>query len=152
MQTLGQVPLCSNAWGKFMGKGGQPHSLGLPWCQALGWRRGSHISSPPQLWEMGITIFLLSFPGCTVIKKPPANAGGTRDVGSVPGSGRSSGEGNGNPLWYSCLGNSMDRGAWWATVSGVAKRQTQLSTHTHRHLPFTGKGSQPWGRSQCGGE
>ena len=45
-----------------------------------------------------------------------------RDPGSIPGSGRSSAEGNGNPLQYSCLGNPMDRGDWWATVHGVAKR------------------------------
>ena len=51
-------------------------------------------------------------------KNPPANAG---DMGSIPGSGRSSGEGNGNPLQYSCLENSTDRGAWWATVHGVTK-------------------------------
>ena len=52
------------------------------------------------------------------------NAG---DPGSIPGLGRYPGEGNGNPLQYSCLENSMDRGAWWATVHGVAKSQTQLS-------------------------
>ena len=57
-------------------------------------------------------------------KNPPANAG---DVGSIPGLGRSSGEGNGNPLQYSRLGNPMDRGAWWATVHMVAKSQTRLS-------------------------
>ena len=51
-------------------------------------------------------------------KNPPANAG---DLGSIPGSGRSPREGNGNPLLYSCLGNAMDRGAWWATVDGVMK-------------------------------
>ena len=50
-----------------------------------------------------------------------------RDVGSTPGSGRSPGEGNGNPLQYSCLENPMDRGAWWATVHGVTKSQTRLS-------------------------
>ena len=50
--------------------------------------------------------------------------------GSIPGSGRSPGEGNGNPLQYSCLGNPMDRGAWWATVHRVAKSQTQLSDFT----------------------
>ena len=49
------------------------------------------------------------FPGGSVVKNPPANAG---DIGSVPDPGRSSGEGNGNPLQYSCLGNPMDRGAW----------------------------------------
>ena len=53
-----------------------------------------------------------------------ANVG---DVGSIPGSGRSSGEGNGNPLQYSCLEDSMDRGAQWATVHGVAKSWTQLT-------------------------
>ena len=52
-------------------------------------------------------------------KNPPGNAG---DVGLIPGSGISSGEGNGNPLQYSCLGNPMDRGAWWASVHGVVKR------------------------------
>ena len=63
----------------------------------------------------------------TVVKNPPANAGDTRDVGSIPGLERSPGEGNGNPFQYSCLGNPMDRGAWWAVVQGVAKRWTQLS-------------------------
>ena len=65
----------------------------------------------------------LGFPGGSVVKNRPANAG---DTGSIPGPGRSPGEGNGNPLWYSCLGNPMDRGAWWATVQGVTKSQTQL--------------------------
>ena len=54
----------------------------------------------------------------------------TGDPGSIPGLGRSSGEGNGNPLQYSCLENSMDGGAWWATVHGVAKSRTQLSDFT----------------------
>ena len=59
------------------------------------------------------------------VKNPSANAGG---MGSVPESGRSPGEGNGNPLQYSCLENPMDRGVWRATVHGVTKSQTQLST------------------------
>ena len=59
-------------------------------------------------------------------KKPPAKEGDIRDMVSVPESGRSPGEGNGNPLQYSCLENPMDRGAWWATVQRVAKSQTQL--------------------------
>ena len=62
-----------------------------------------------------------------MVKKPPANAGEVRDAGSIPGSGRSSGGGKGNPLQYSCLENSMVRGAWWAAVQGVTKSQTQLS-------------------------
>ena len=60
-------------------------------------------------------------------KNLPANAGNIRDMGSIPESGRSPGEGNGNPLQYSCLENSMDRGAWKAIVHGVAKSWTLLS-------------------------
>ena len=56
--------------------------------------------------------------GGSVVKSMPANAG---DVGAIPGLGRSPGEGNGNPLQYSCLGNPTDRGAWWATVHGVTE-------------------------------
>ena len=67
---------------------------------------------------------LLGFPGDSGLKTLPANAG---DMGLSLGLGRSSGEGNGHPLQYSCLENSVDRGAWWATVHGVAKRQTQLN-------------------------
>jgi len=59
----------------------------------------------------------VGLPRCYGDKNPPANAG---NVGSVPGSGRSSGEGNGNPLQFSCPGNPMDEGAWWAAVHGVA--------------------------------
>ena len=69
-----------------------------------------------------------------MVKNPPANDGGARDLGSIPGSGRSLGVGNGNPLQHSCLENSMDREAWRATVHGVTKSQTQLSDYT---LTFT---------------
>ena len=62
-----------------------------------------------------------------MVKNPPVNAGDARDAGSIPGSGRSPRKGNGNPLQYSCLGNSMDRGAWWAIVHGVSESQIQLS-------------------------
>ena len=70
-------------------------------------------------------------PGGAVVKNLPANAG---DVGLIPGLGRRPGQGNGNPLQYSCLENSMDGGAWWATVSGVAKSWTRLSNFTSLHL------------------
>ena len=70
------------------------------------------------------------FLGGILVKNPPANAGNARDAGSIPGSGRSPGVGNGNPLQYSCLKSSLDGGACWATVHGGAKRRTWLSTHT----------------------
>ena len=65
-------------------------------------------------------------------KNLPVNTGDgdIRDVGSIPGSGRSPGGGNDNPLQYSCLENPMARGAWWATVHGVTKSWTQLNIHT----------------------
>ena len=61
-----------------------------------------------------------------VVKNPSANAGDVRDVGSIPGSGRSSGEGNGNPLQCSFLEDPLDRGFWRAAVHGVAKSRTRL--------------------------
>ena len=67
---------------------------------------------------------LLGFPPNAMVKNPPANAG---DAGLIPGSRRSPGEGNGNSLQYSCLGNLMDRGAWQAAVYGVTESWTQLS-------------------------
>jgi len=66
------------------------------------------------------------FPGGTVVKNPPANAGDARDVDSIHGLGRSPGEGNGNSIQYSVLEKTIDRGAWRATVHGVAKSQTRL--------------------------
>ena len=65
------------------------------------------------------------FPYSSVDKESACNAG---DPGLIPGSGRSPGEGNGNPLQYSCLGNAMDRGAWWATVHRVARTGHNLAT------------------------
>jgi len=67
------------------------------------------------------------FPGGTVVKNPPVNAGDTGGTGSIPGLRRSTGVGSGNPLQYACLENSMDRGTWWATVLGVTKSQTCLN-------------------------
>ena len=78
-----------------------------------------HILSSGKCYNQG-------FPGGSVVENPPANEG---DLGSIPGSGRSPGEGNGNPFQYSCLGNFMDRGAWWAIVHGVTKSRTQLSDY-----------------------
>ena len=69
------------------------------------------------------------FPGGSVVKNSPANA---RDMGSIPGSGRSPGKGNGNPPQYSCLENSVDREDWQATGHRVTQSQTR-STHTPIH-------------------
>ena len=71
-----------------------------------------------------------------MIKNPPAKAGYVKDMGSILGSGRSPGEGNGNPLQYSCLENPMDGGAWSASVHGVTKSQTRLSDFTSLSLPL----------------
>ena len=66
----------------------------------------------------------MSFPGGSVVKNLPANAGAIGDANLIPGVGRSLGGGNGNPLQDSCLKKSKNRGAWWATVHGVANSQT----------------------------
>ena len=71
------------------------------------------------------TVRLRGFPGASDGKESACNAG---DLGLIPGLGRSPGGGCGNPLWYSCLENPMYRGAWWATVQGVMKNQTPVST------------------------
>jgi len=79
------------------------------------------------MWDtelFGKLEMLWDFPGDSEDKESTCNAG---DPSSIPGSGRSPGEGNGNPLQYSCLEYPMDRGAWWATVHGVAKSWTRLS-------------------------
>ena len=85
-------------------------------------------SAPPEL------------PGWPSCREPAANAGDRRDVGSIPGLGRSPGEGDGI-LQYSCLGNPVDRGSWPAAVHGVTKSQTRLSnrTHTDTHTDAPGK-------------
>ena len=101
------------------------------------------------------------FPGGTAVKNPPAKAGDTRDTGSFPGPERSPGVGNGNPSQYSCLENSMDRGAWWAIVHTVTKSWTWLSTHIHVlslyarfkghfHLHHSGKGMKCYGTGVLG--
>ena len=96
------------------------------------------------------------FPGGSDGKASACNVG---DPGSIPGSVRSPGEGNGNPLQYSCLENSMDGGAWWATVHRVTKSQTWLSNFGSLHFPGGSAGKESacnagdpglipgWGRS-----
>ena len=78
----------------------------------------------------------LGFSDGTVAKNLPGKAGDPRNVGLIPGSGRSPGVGNGNPLQYPCLRNPLDRGAWRATVHGLAKNWTQMSMHMQHADPF----------------
>ena len=73
------------------------------------------------LFHIQTNVLFHGFPGGSVVKNPPANAGATGDVGLIPGLGRSPGGGNSYPLQYSCLDNLIDRVTWWATVHGVAK-------------------------------
>ena len=73
-------------------------------------------------------------PTCAVTKNLPATFGDARDMGSISGLGRSLGVGNSNPFQYTFLGNSMDRGAWWATVHGIAKNGTRQSDFTSLHF------------------
>ena len=75
----------------------------------------------------------IGLPKWVIGKESTCNAGDTRDVGSIAGLRRSPGEGNGNPLHYSCLENSMDREDWQATVHEIKKSQTQLSTNACKH-------------------
>ena len=101
-------------------------------------RQGVFITDEPPR-EIPGTKFL-GFPGASVVKNLPANAG---DVSSVPGLGRSPGEGNGNPLQYSCLGNPLDRAAWQATVHRVANSQpcamtVQLNNSAKFPMSFRG--------------
>ena len=81
----------------------------------------------PTCFDSRLILYRQGFPGGSVGKESPCNARDTGDAGSIPESGRSPEGGYGNPLQYSCLGNPKDRGAWWATVYGVAKNQTRLS-------------------------
>ena len=73
-----------------------------------------------------------------VATNPPANAGDVGDMGSIPGSGRSPGEGNSNPLWYFCLENPMDRKAWWAIVHRVTMSQKRLKQQLSMHPSIPG--------------
>ena len=105
---------------------------------------GVHLAATPLrprafYWELTRK---LGFLGGSVVKNLPANAG---DSGSIPGLGRSPGKGNGNPLQYSCLGNPMDRRAWWATVHGAAKSWTGLSNSTTARK-LIGDKKQGWGK------
>ena len=97
----------------------------IPWIEQPGRLQsmGPQVQTRPSKFHVS-----LGFSGASDGKE---SACSMEKLCSVPGSGRSLGEGNGNPLQYSCLENPMDGGAWWATVHGVSKSQTRLSTHAH---------------------
>ena len=78
----------------------------------------------------------MGFPDGSVVKNSLVIAGDAGDMGSILGSGRSPGKGNGYPLQYSCLGNPMDRGDWWATVCRVAKESDTTLTTEQQHCPL----------------
>ena len=96
--------------------------LSLKWWR-WDWKRGWESDGEGLMYS----IHNQGFPGGSEVKASACNAG---DLGSIPGSGRSPGEGNGNPLQYSCLENPMDGGAWWSTDHGVSKSRTRLSDFT----------------------
>ena len=87
-----------------------------------------HVNVSKALFQSSLC-YSQGFPGCSVVKSLPADVGTAGDSGLIPGSGRSPGGENGNPLQYSCLRNPMERKAWWAIVHGAAKSHTQLNTH-----------------------
>ena len=90
----------------------------------------------------------MGFPGGAGVRNSPASAGDVKDAGSIPGSRRSRGGGNGNPLQFSCLGNPKDRGAWQTTVLGITNSQTPLSTAQHFSF-VTMKSQVGFGNDKC---
>ena len=155
--------LASWIGGRFCTQWGPASVLGLLWQSTTNWvansrRALSHNSEGLEAWSQCVdlvgSLWVLSwrifytplsmvdlpeswvffgFSGGTGVKNPPAHAGDAKDLGSIPGSRRSFGVGNGNPLLYSCLENSMDRGAWWAIVHWGHK-DTDMTEHTHKTL------------------
>ena len=106
------------------------HGMTIPSCALINIEFIQSYKSQTQVLSLKLNIWILfiyllisvlGFPCCSVVKNLSANVG---DMGLIPGSGRSPGGRNGNPLQYSCLGNPMDRGAWQATVHGITESWT----------------------------
>ena len=121
----------------------------LCYCRQLSWHKQSRKRYLGKNWSLpgnrtGTAVRLIRdnyqvvrfLSVALTVKNPLANTGDTGDMGSIPRSGRSPGEGNGDSLQYSCLENSMERGAWWARVHGVTKSRTQLK-QLSRHCTNT---------------
>ena len=102
--------------------------LGGQTKKLMTWKLNSNFIFRTQNKLLKFTLFPGGFPGGSGVKNPSAKTG---DSGLIPESGRSPREGNGNPFQYSCLGNLMDRGGWWATVHGVEKSRTWLCSWAH---------------------
>ena len=111
----------------------------IPWTEKPGGLQSMESPRVGQDWATSPSLSFLS--SGSELKASACNAG---DLGSIPGSGRSPGEGNGNPLQYSCLENPMDEGAWWATVHGVEKSRTQLSYFTFSFTFAMKRGEKSW--------
>ena len=105
-----------------------PFSVSVP-CPTSA--SGNHLSDKLLALKPCLRVCFWGDPASQVlaVKNPPAKAGDARDTGLIPGSGRSPGGGNGNPLQYSCLENSIGRGAWWATVRGQRARHHWTTKH-----------------------
>ena len=116
MATHSSTPAWKNPWTE---EPGRLLSMGS-------WRVGHNWSDLAAAAADRLLTGYRASPVVLVVKNSAANAGDLRDAGLIPGWGRSPGNRSSNPLWYSCLENPMDRGAWWATVRGVAKSQTRL--------------------------
>ena len=136
--AIQKTQVWSLGWKDFVEKGIAPYSSILAWkipwteepgrLQSMGPQRVGHNWAHTRTHTIGHYLAIKwCFPGGSEVKASACNAG---DLGSIPGSGRFPGEGNGNPLQYSCLENPMGGGAWWATVHGVAKSQTWLNDFT----------------------
>ena len=134
--TVWKMPLCGdNCRARLSGSPSlQDYSPTL--CVSSVWKQLLHsfclVAPSWSVVDVSAHVVVMSL-GLPSGKELPASAGGAGHPGSTPGFGRSSGEGNGNPLQLSCLENPMDRGAGWATVRGATKSLTWLSVHAHTH-------------------
>ena len=121
----------------------------IPWTEEPGelqsmvsWSPWGHKESDTTEW-LTHTVLEQGFLGGTRGKNLPANAGNIRDMGSIPGLGRSPREGHGNPLQYSCLENPQNRGTWWTTVHRIAKSQTRLKLLSTQHSTVLEQWNEP---------